>query len=74
MLAFFSSISLEFYLMQRISLNSLLFITGTSRESAIIKEWHWNLLVYFMAVLAANLVLAFVYRWINKRVYKLLVK
>ena len=73
-LAFFSSISLEFYLMQRISLNSLLFITGTSRESAIIKEWHWNLLVYFMAVLAANLVLAFVYRWINKRVYKLLVK
>lgn len=73
-LAFFSSISLEFYLMQRIALNSLLFITGTDRETTIIKEWHWNLMVYFVAVLAANLILAFVYKWINKKIYKVLVK
>lgn len=72
-LAFFSSISLEFYLMQSISLNSFLFITGT-REAPVIKDCHWNLLVYFIAVTAANLVLALVYKQINKKIYKVIIK
>ena len=72
-LAFFSSISLEFYLMQRIALNSFNFITGT-REEPVIKDCHWNLLVYFIAVTAANLVLALVYKWINKKIYKVIIK
>lgn len=66
-LSFFSSISLEFYLMQRIALNSFLFITGT-REAPVIKAHHWNLAVYFLAVTAANFALAFAYKWLNKRI------
>ncbi|MBQ0038804.1 MAG: acyltransferase family protein [Treponema sp.] len=72
-LSFFSSISLEFYLMQRIALNSFLFITGP-REEPIIKAFHWNLAAYFLAVTAANLILALVYKEINKRILKLIVK
>ncbi|WP_407400708.1 acyltransferase family protein [Treponema sp.] len=72
-LSFFSSISLEFYLMQRIALNSFLFITGT-KENPIIKELHWNLLAYFIAVFAANLLLALIYKQINKKITKLLVR
>lgn len=76
-LAFFNGISLEFYLMQRISLNSLLFITCNGRGHdavAIVKDGKWNLAVYFIAVLAANIMLSFVYKWCNKKVYKLIVK
>jgi len=72
-LAFFSSISLEFYLMQRIALNSFLFITGP-RDEPIIKPYHWNLAVYFIAVTAANLILALLYKYINKKILKLISK
>lgn len=73
-LAFLSSISLEFYLMQRICLNSFLFLTGSERGSEIVRDGHWNLMVYFVAVMTSTTILALIYRFICRKVTKIIVK
>lgn len=75
-LNFFSSISLEFYLMQRIALNSFAFLTGGiyKYKDIVIKPYKWNLALYLAAVICTTLVLALVFKFINRKVVKLLSK
>lgn len=75
-LNFFSSVSLEFYLMQRIAINTMFFLTttGADHRTPVFKAHYWNIYAYFFAVVALDLVLTFVFKFINKKVLGLLRK
>ena len=69
---FFGNISLETYMMNLIAITAFRFILYNNQGWPISKPGHWNLAVYFAAVFAATLLLAFIYKLCNKLVIKLI--
>ncbi|MBO4534091.1 MAG: acyltransferase [Treponema sp.] len=68
---FFGNISLETYMMNLIAISAFRFLLYSNQGWPITKPGHWNLAVYALAVFAATLLLAFIYKLCNKLVLKL---
>lgn len=70
---FFSSLSLETYMMNLIALQAFSFlITDSETGLPLYTANHWNLLLYAACVFAGTILLAFIYKWINRQVCKLI--
>jgi hypothetical protein len=67
---FFGNISLETYMMNLIAITAFRFMLYNNQGWPIVKAGHWNLAVYVVAVFAATLLLAFIYKLCNKLVLK----
>ena len=67
---FFGNISLETYMMNLIAITAFRFMLYNNQGWPIVKAGHWNLAVYAVAVFAATLLLAFIYKLCNKLVLK----
>ena len=68
---FFGNISLETYMMNLIAITAFRFILYNDQGLPVTKPGHWNLAVYAAAVIAATLLLAFIYKLCIRLVLKL---
>ena len=70
---FFGSISFETYMMNLIALQACQFlITDSKTGLPIYKAGHWNLGLYAACVFALTILLAFIYKWVNNKINKLI--
>ena len=68
---FFGNISLETYMMNLIAIESFRFLLYGKYGQPVSKPGHYNLAIYFVCVFAATILLALLYKLINKGVLKL---
>ena len=69
---FFSSLSLETYMMNLIFLESFKFLIWDFKKGIpVYKTGYWNLGLYAACVFAGTTIAAIIYRWINRQVNKL---
>lgn len=73
---FFGNISFETYMMNLIPITVFRFLlykpVPDSGYELIIKPYHYNLLVYEIAVIATSVLLGLMYKWLNKQANKLI--
>lgn len=67
---FFGDISFETYMMNLIALKAFDFLLYENHKP-VYKPYRWNLILYFVAVIAATILLGLLYKWLNKMVLKL---
>jgi len=69
-LKFFGKISLHTYLMELMSLTVFKFLIVKNGEP-VVQPYHWNIILYCIAVLALTIVLALITNFISKKIVKL---